>query len=318
MAAEAEEDLLHGEGQARQLDALDGHDARHDVAHVVVVVDRERQRQVARPAEHLDHHGGVCQRHVRVDTIAEVATGQPAAHPNGQNVGFVYEVLREAILVGELQPGSVTTQIALAKRYNVGRTPLREALRLLQSERLVVDDPNRRVQITPLTAADAEELYIARVLLEPAAVRLTVPALTSRDDAELRGLMAQMDHYEEAQDWISLREPHGAFHARLFGAAGSRLVAMLEQLFDHAERYRLRAGPPPELWKLRQSEHRAIADAAAARDAERTAELLCAHYAHTAVLTCRSFEADFDPARLRETLRTVAPGTEAELDRAPA
>jgi DNA-binding GntR family transcriptional regulator len=250
-----------------------------------------------------------------VDTIPQVATDRPAEHRNGQNVGFVYEVLREAILVGELAPGSITTQIALAARYQVGRTPLREALRLLQSERLVVDDPNRRVQITPLTAADAEELYIARVLLEPAAVRLTVPTLTSRDDAEMRGFMAQMDHYQQARDWINLREPHRAFHGKLFAAAGPRLVGMISQLFDHAERYRLRGGPTPEFWKLRQSEHRAIFDAAASRDADLAAERLCAHYAHTAGVTCRALDPDMDPVRLRATLRTVAPAAEAELDR---
>ncbi len=243
-----------------------------------------------------------------------MATG-PAAHRNGQNVGFVHGVLREAILVGELAPGSITTQIALAERYGVGRTPLREALRLLQSEMLVVDEPNRRVQITPLTAQDAEELFITRVLLEPGAVRLTVPTLTARDDAEMRGYMAQMDHYEEGQDWIALREPHRAFHARLFSAAGPRLVAMLSQLFDHAERYRLRSSPGREFWKLRQSEHRALFAAAAARDAELTGRLLTAHYAHTAGLVCRALDPERGPVRLRETLRAIAPGAEKELDR---
>jgi DNA-binding GntR family transcriptional regulator len=250
-----------------------------------------------------------------VDTIGEVSTHPSAAHRNGQNVGFVYEELREAILVGELAPGSVTTQLALAARYGIGRTPLREALRLLQSERLVVDDPNRRVQITPLTAADAEELFIARILLEPAAVRLTVPALTSRDDAELRGYMAQMDHYEREQDWIGLREPHRAFHAKLFAAAGPRLVAEISELFDHAERYRLHRRPSRTHWKLRQSEHRALADAAAARDGDRTAELLSAHYAHTAGLICRDHDPTGDMTRLRQTLRRAAPAAEAALDR---
>jgi DNA-binding GntR family transcriptional regulator len=245
-----------------------------------------------------------------------VATVGPAAHRNGENVGFVHEVLREAILLGELAPGSITTQTSLAERYRVGRTPLREALRLLQSERLVVDDPNRRVQITPLTAADAEELFITRVLLEPAAVRLTVPALRSRDDAELRGFMAQMDHYEQERDWVGLREPHRAFHARLFSAAGPRIVGMLEQLFDHAERYRLQGSPGRELWKLRQTEHRAIADAAAARDGDRTAALLGAHYAHTAGLVCRVLDPEWEPVRLRHTLSSVMPGAEQQLDRA--
>jgi DNA-binding GntR family transcriptional regulator len=244
-----------------------------------------------------------------------VSTGSPAAHRNGQNVGFVYEELREAILVGDLAPGSVTTQLALAERFDVGRTPLREALRLLQSERLVVDDPNRRVRITPLTATDAEELFIARILLEPAAVRITVPTLTSRDDAEMLGYMAQMDHYEQGEDWIGLREPHRAFHAKLHAAAGPRLVDEITRLFDHAERYRLRSSPPRRHWKLRQSEHRAILDAAAARDAGRAAELLAAHYAHTAGLIGRAHDAGYEMPRLRQILRVVAPSAEEALDR---
>jgi DNA-binding GntR family transcriptional regulator len=250
-----------------------------------------------------------------VDTIREVSTRQPGAHRNGQNVGFVYEMLRDAILVGELAPGSTTTQTSLAERYAVGRTPLREALRLLQSERLVVDEPNRRVQITPLTAPDAEELFVTRVVLEPAAARLAVPQLTSRDDAELLGLMAQMDHYEQGRDWLALREPHRAFHTRLFAAAGPRIVALLSQLFDHAERYRLRGSPGPEFWRLRQSEHRAIAAAAAARDGDATALLLARHYAHTAGAVCSQLDPAWDLARLRSTLHAVAPGAEAELDR---
>jgi len=243
-----------------------------------------------------------------------VSTGTSPAHRNGQNVGFVYEELREAILVGDLAPGSVTTQLALAERYGVGRTPLREALRLLQSERLVVDDPNRRVRITPLTAADAEELFIARILLEPAAARLTVGTLTTRDDADLRGYMAQMDHYEEGEDWVGLREPHRAFHAKLYAAAGPRIVDELARLFDHAERYRLRSRPSRGHWRLRQEEHRALFEAAAARDGDRTAELLATHYARTAGLICRSHEPGYDPARLRWTLRSIAPGAVAALD----
>jgi GntR family transcriptional regulator, rspAB operon transcriptional repressor len=235
--------------------------------------------------------------------VYDRAVSSPA-HRNGQNVGFVHAKLREAILVGDLAPGSVTTQLALAERLGIGRTPLREALRLLQSERLVVDDPNRRVRITPLTAADAEELFIARILLEPAAVRLTVPALTTRDDAELRGYLAQMDHYEESGDWVGLREPHRAFHAKLFGAAGPRLVDQLEQLFDHGERYRLGSGgPPPRHWRLRQAEHRELVDAAAARDADRTAALLVAHLAHTARLVCAALDPDDPLVRLQVTLQ---------------
>jgi DNA-binding GntR family transcriptional regulator len=232
----------------------------------------------------------------------------------GHNFAAIYERLREAILLGELEPGAITTQMALAEQYGVGRTPLREALRVLQSESLVVNEPNRRVQVTSLTVWDAEELYTARILLEPAAVRQTVPTFTSRDDAEMLGYLAQMDHYGRGRDWAGLRGPHRAFHAKLCAGGGPRTRALIAELSDHAERYRLTSTPSRQYWMRRQAEHRALATTAADRDPDRTGELLVAHYARTAAVVCHHLDAEFAFERLRANLRSVAPSAEAALD----
>jgi DNA-binding GntR family transcriptional regulator len=242
-----------------------------------------------------------------------MATPTPPSGQGSQGFAAV-GVLREAILEGRLEPGEMTTQIALAERFGVGRTPVREALRLLQSEGLVVGEPNRRVQVTPLSGDDLEELYIMRIVLEPAAVRLTVPGLTSRDVAEMEGYMAQMDHYGRGRDWKGLRTPHREFHRTLIAVAGPRIVAHLSTLFDHAERYRASHAVTEEAWKARQVEHRAILDAAAARDADRAAELLIAHYVHTVRLILDAFGIDHEPVRLRTTLRRIAPDAERLLE----
>lgn len=191
---------------------------------------------------------------------------------------------------------------------------MREALRALQVERLVRSAPNRRVQITELTALDAEELYISRVLLESAAVRVTVPTLTSRDDAEMLGFLAQMDHFGRGRDWAGLRPAHREFHARLCAGAGERIVNLIGALFDHAERYRLAETPPREHWMRRQEEHRAIAGAAARRDADGAAEILVAHYARTAAMVCHELAPDASLARLRAILRQVSSSAEEVLD----
>jgi DNA-binding GntR family transcriptional regulator len=225
----------------------------------------------------------------------------------GHNFALVYTTLRDAILSGELEPGEITTQMALADRYAIGRTPLREALRVLQKEGLVVNEPNRRVQITSLTAVDVEQLYIARVLLESEAVRETVPQLGSRDDAELLGYLAQMDHYGTGRDWAGLREPHRAFHARLYAGAGDRLVDLITELAEHAERYRLaNVGASRKLWERRQREHRAIAAAAAERDAALTTRLLVEHYAHTAAIICADLDPDAELNRLAATVERAS------------
>ena len=71
----------------------------------------------------------------------------------GDIVAQVHEQLRDAILNGDIRPGIKTSQAELARDLGVGRTPLREAVRMLQDEGLVLAEPNRRVQIASLSVA---------------------------------------------------------------------------------------------------------------------------------------------------------------------
>ena len=240
---------------------------------------------------------------------------EAASRRDGQNVAAVHDRLRDAILSGELPAGQAMSQNALAQSLGAGRTPVREALRMLQREGLVLSEPNRRVRITELSASDAEELYVMRIALEAVAVRITVPRFTDDDLALLEGLMAQMDFYMRRRDNDGLRAPHGEFHARLVAAAGPRVTTLLRQMFDHAERYRRAfGGIGPEGWDARQREHRAILDATGSGDADLAAERLVAHYAGTARRVFRAIDPAHDLSRLRTTIRAVAPGAERALD----
>ena len=82
---------------------------------------------------------------------------------DGQSVANIERRLREEILTGGIPAGSVTSQAALSERFEVGRTPLREALRLLEGEGLIVTAPNRRVRIADLdTGKIAEVLTVMK------------------------------------------------------------------------------------------------------------------------------------------------------------
>jgi DNA-binding GntR family transcriptional regulator len=233
---------------------------------------------------------------------------------DGQNVANIYARLREAILNGEMAAGEVTTQVALGETLGAGRTPIREALRLLQREGLVIAEPNRRVRVKGLTADDAESLYVTRIALETVALRITVPGLRSADFAEIEGLMAQMEHYMRERDWRGLRAPHRAFHVKLATGAGERVVDLIEQGFDHAERYRLTQGASNDReWNLRAEEHRGIVEAAKEGDADLAAHRLAEHYAHTAQLIFATLDPSNELRLLRTTLAAVTPGTEAVL-----
>ena len=231
---------------------------------------------------------------------------------DGQGVGAVYERLRTAILRGEIAAGATVPQATLAEDFGAGRTPLREALRMLQRDGLVISEPNRSVRVAALSAEDFEELCIMRVALEAVAVRITVPTLKSADLAELEGYMAQMKHYHKVGDEAGMRFPHRAFHQLLVAASGPRVGREVAELSDQLERYRLRFGGHAT-WDERRSAHRGILDAAAVGDPDMAAVRLAEHYARTATIVFGALEPGRDLGRLRTAIGAVAPGAEAAL-----
>jgi DNA-binding GntR family transcriptional regulator len=216
----------------------------------------------------------------------------------GQNTDDVYERIRGAILDGELAAGSVMSQVALAEELGISRTPLREALRLLQGEGLIEAEPNRRVRVAPMTASDLEQLCVMRVTLEAEAMRLSAPLMTPEDLARLEGYMAEMAHYAQAKDYRRWIVPHREFHRALTGPAGARVNDLLGQLFDHSERYRrLHIGYGPSAWAT--AGHREILDACKAGDRDRSAALLAGHLARTGLEVIELLEPGYAPAQLR-------------------
>ncbi len=234
----------------------------------------------------------------------------PEGTRDGQNVQLVHDRLRDAIVRGEIAAGQTTSQAMLAKHLGLGvsRTPLREALRMLQHEGLVLSEPNRRIRIADFSIADVEQLYAMRIALEAVAIRTTVPNLAPEDFAELEGLMAQMDHYMRSKDLERWEVPHAAFHAGFVAGAGPRIAGLLAQLFDHGERYRRAYNTyDPSGWPRRRAEHRAMLDAAVDGDVELTVERLVLHYVHTADAAITSLDPEHEPALLRTAIATVAP-----------
>jgi DNA-binding GntR family transcriptional regulator len=220
---------------------------------------------------------------------------------DGQNTEDVYERVRNAILDGRLAPGAIMSQVALAEELGVSRTPLREALRTLQSEGLVEGEPNRRVRVAPMTPQDLEELYVMRVTLEAEALRLSVPHMTSGEIARLEGHMAEMAHYAQEKDYGHWNVPHSQFHRALTARAGDRVNFALGQMFDHAERYRkLHIGQGPSAWATPQ--HRDVLDAVKTGDRDGSAGLLAGHLARTGLEVSELLDPSYDPARLKQAV----------------
>jgi DNA-binding GntR family transcriptional regulator len=144
----------------------------------------------------------------------------------------VHDRLREAVVTGELQPGQRIIETDLAHRLGVSRAPLREALRRLERDGLVVTLPHRGTFIAELTEADLEEMYPVRTLLEGFAARLATARAADGTARELAGILDQMRQLQtETTGRHELVDLDFAFHQALVGAAGNRHLQALWQTF---------------------------------------------------------------------------------------
>ena len=215
--------------------------------------------------------------------------------------------VRRAILSGELEAGSVISQGALSELLDVTRTPLREALRLLQREGLIEAESNKRVRIAPFSTDDLEQLYALRITIEALALRVTMAALTADDVAELERCLAAMETFEERRDAIAWEEPHRAFHRRLTAGAGARITRMIEELNDHAVRYRrIYLSAEPIAWNLAPRDHAAIFEAVRDGNEAVAAERLARHLGRTALAVLLIAAPDHEPRLVRAAIRAVA------------
>jgi DNA-binding GntR family transcriptional regulator len=235
------------------------------------------------------------------------------------NIAAIHDEVREAILRGDLRAGAVLSQLRLAEEFGVSRGPVREALRLLQREGLVEAELNRRVRIADFSVNDLEELYAMRVVNEGLAVRATVPRLTAQELQELHRALEEMDTVAGV-DVHAWEEPHRRFHRGLVTHAGQRLMRLVEQLSDHAERYRrVYIAGDPRAWSVGAAEHREIYEAAERGDANGASEATVQHLARTALTVLANLAPEHDPSLIRGAMRaSLAPDQPARsLRRSP-
>ena len=143
----------------------------------------------------------------------------------------VYEGIRRDIMGGSFLPGDLLKERELAEKYGVSKTPVREALSMLEQNNLVKTIPRAGYMVTQLTLRDLQEVYQLRIILEPMAARLAAENLTDEELEELEGLTVTSDP-EEARLF------NRRFHLVIARASGnSRLARMIEQLVDDMDRW---------------------------------------------------------------------------------
>ncbi|CAB3665353.1 HTH-type transcriptional repressor RspR [Achromobacter animicus] len=186
--------------------------------------------------------------------------------------------LRERIIQGEFPPGTRLNERALCDLLGVSRTPLREAFRLLAAEGLVQIEPNRGAQVVALSDANIREAFEVIGGLEAMSCRFACERATDVEIAEIRALTYEMMASHARHDLPTYFRVNREIHERISLAAHNSL---LKQLYDaqnaRIQNLRFVSNEDRQKWDLAMREHIEMAEALAARDADRLAAIMRQH-----------------------------------------
>jgi DNA-binding GntR family transcriptional regulator len=193
---------------------------------------------------------------------------------------LAYSELRQLILSGGLAPGSRIDQYDLAEKMQMSITPLREAVRRLASEGLIVMETHRDARVAAMSASEARELLEVRLSLEPSATELAAFRRTEADIAAMRAAAAELLPVTRVwgEDAITA---HREFHRAVYAASHNHvMIKLLDDLWDKSDRYRrigleLPSGDEPRTIDLNQ--HHRILELVISGDGAGAAELARTH-----------------------------------------
>ena len=187
----------------------------------------------------------------------------------------VFNTLRRAILKGELEPGERLMEIALANKLGVSRTPIREAIRKLELEGLVVMIPRKGAEVARITEKDLRDVLEVRTSLEKLAIELACDRITEED------MNLACKDFEESfgkDDLTTIAEKDVAFHDIIFRATkNARLIQILNNLREQMYRYRLEYLKDTQSHDRLVEEHQKIVNAIIEKNKEEAVRLIQEH-----------------------------------------
>lgn len=212
---------------------------------------------------------------------------------------MVGERIRSSVIDGTLRPGAQLNESELAAKFGVSRGPVREALQRLIQEGLLRSEPHRGVFVPVMSPEDIEDIYLARVALESAAVREIAERSLARAAYEaLDPIVGAMDNAHAAGDWAEVARLDLAFHTAVVSAAGSsRLKRMFTTVISETQ---LCLSVLTAAYGVRADlvdEHRAISTLIRDGDTVGAVALLNKHFGDAVFSLKRQLQASGVPAR---------------------
>ncbi|GAA1789187.1 GntR family transcriptional regulator [Planosporangium flavigriseum] len=204
----------------------------------------------------------------------------------------VARILRDSILAGQLKPGQPLRERVLAEELGISRTPIREALFILQGEGLVDLIPNRGATVREITARDIAQIYALRGVLESHAARVAAESRTERHLTQLEDAYARLRRLGARATAAEQAHADLLFHSCISVATGSDLLQTItRQVLAVTASYRSHYTYRAEQIKTANQQHRAILDALRDRDGDLAAKLAAEHITWSSHVALEHFEA---------------------------
>ncbi|MBS6836495.1 MAG: GntR family transcriptional regulator, partial [[Eubacterium] rectale] len=176
----------------------------------------------------------------------------------------VFNTLREAILKGELKPGERLMELQLASKLGVSRTPIREAIRMLEQEGLAVTMPRKGAEVAKMTLKDMED-----VLDDELAAKIACKKISDEQLANLKTIKDEFKRSMDSGDVKKIAEEDVKFHDAIYEATNNaKLVSMMNNIREQMYRYRVEYLKDPKNYPMLVKEHDAIYRALEARNME--------------------------------------------------
>ncbi|HJC50755.1 MAG TPA: GntR family transcriptional regulator [Candidatus Anaerostipes avistercoris] len=174
----------------------------------------------------------------------------------------VFNTLRQAIITGEFAPGERLMEIALANRLGVSRTPVREAIRKLELEGLVVMIPRKGAEVAKITEKDLRDVLEVRSSLEELAAELATERMNEEIKEKLEKALDDFKKAIDSEDNAAIADSDVEFHDIIFEATGNaRLIQIISNLREQMYRYRLEYVKDTEYHTVLLNEHRELVKA---------------------------------------------------------
>lgn len=190
----------------------------------------------------------------------------------------VFNTLRKAILTGELKPGERLMEIHLANRLGVSRTPIREAIRKLELEGLVIMIPRRGAEVAQITEKSLKDVLEVRRALDALCVELACERITEEGKVKLREACSEFEKATKTGDVTAIAEADVALHDIIVEATGNaRLIQLINNLSEQMYRYRFEYIKDESRHEKLVEEHRMIYESIIEKDKEKAAKAAKLH-----------------------------------------